>query len=88
MVLPFLDTGSRQTRNINAIGDLGEVLAEHGALFIVDGVSSIGSTEFYGDRWQVDIAITVSQKGLLCPPGLNLVSVSAKAWKPCFLKWS
>ena len=66
---------------LNPIGDLGEVVAEHGALFIVDGVSSIGSTEFYADRWHVDIAITASQKGLMCPPGLNLISVSEKAWK-------
>ncbi len=66
---------------LNSMGDLGEVVAEHGALFIVDGVSSIGSTEFYADRWHVDIGITASQKGLMCPPGLNVISVSEKAWK-------
>ena len=66
---------------LNPIGDLGEVVAKHGALLIVDGVSSIGSTEFCADRWHVDIGITASQKGLMCPPGLNVISVSEKAWK-------
>jgi len=66
---------------LNPIDDLGEIVAKHGALLIVDGVSSIGSTEFRADRWHVDIGITASQKGLMCPPGLNVISVSEKAWK-------
>ncbi len=66
---------------LNPIDELGEVVAKHGALLIVDGVSSIGSTEFCADRWHVDIGITASQKGLMCPPGLNVISVSEKAWK-------
>src|SRR5437899_1539400 len=32
------------------------------------------------DDWHVDILLTASQKALMCPPGIGLVSVGAKAW--------
>jgi aspartate aminotransferase-like enzyme len=32
------------------------------------------------DEWGVDIVVSASQKALMCPPGLGLASVSAKAW--------
>ncbi|MCX7644747.1 MAG: aminotransferase class V-fold PLP-dependent enzyme [Rhodobacteraceae bacterium] len=51
----------------------------HGALLLVDGVSSIGSMEFRMDDWGVDIAVTGSQKGFMLPPGLAILGVSAKA---------
>lgn len=53
--------------------------AGHPALLYVDGVSSIGSLEFRMDDWGVDLAITGSQKGLMLPPGLGILGVSAKA---------
>lgn len=51
----------------------------HGALLMVDGVSSIGSMEFRMDDWGVDIAVTGSQKGFMLPPGLAILGVSPKA---------
>src|SRR5438309_8664788 len=53
--------------------------AQHPALLYVDGVSSIGSIDFRMDEWNVDLAITGSQKGLMLPPGLGLVCASPKA---------
>jgi alanine-glyoxylate transaminase/serine-glyoxylate transaminase/serine-pyruvate transaminase len=55
--------------------------AGHGALLMVDGVSSIGSMEFRMDDWGVDIAVTGSQKGFMLPPGLAILGVSPKALK-------
>jgi alanine-glyoxylate transaminase/serine-glyoxylate transaminase/serine-pyruvate transaminase len=49
------------------------------ALLFVDGVSSIASINFQQDQWGVDLAVTGSQKGLMLPAGLSLLSVSAKA---------
>jgi alanine-glyoxylate transaminase/serine-glyoxylate transaminase/serine-pyruvate transaminase len=51
----------------------------HGALLFVDGVSSIGSIPFRMDEWGVDLAVTGSQKGLMCPAGLGILAVSEKA---------
>src|SRR5213593_2246016 len=53
--------------------------AQHPALLYVDGVSSIGSIDFRMDEWNVDLAITGSQKGLMLPAGLGLVCASPKA---------
>jgi len=49
------------------------------ALLIVDTVSSLASTEFRFDDWNVDVALTGSQKGLMLPPGLGLVCIGSRA---------
>ena len=51
----------------------------HDALLFVDGVSSIASIDFRMDDWGVDLAVTGSQKGLMCPAGLGILGVSPKA---------
>ncbi|MEL7175958.1 MAG: L-aspartate--glyoxylate aminotransferase BhcA [Pseudomonadota bacterium] len=53
--------------------------ADHPALLLVDGVSSIGSMDFRMDEWGVDIAVTGSQKGFMLPAGLAITAFSAKA---------
>ena len=53
--------------------------AGHKAMLFVDGVSSIGSLDFRMDDWGVDLAVTGSQKGLMCPAGLGILAVSEKA---------
>jgi len=50
----------------------------HDALLFVDGVSSVASLEFRMDDWGVDLAVTGSQKGLMCPAGLGILGVSPK----------
>jgi alanine-glyoxylate transaminase / serine-glyoxylate transaminase / serine-pyruvate transaminase len=51
----------------------------HDALLFVDGVSSIGSIPFEMDDWRIDLAITGSQKGLMCPAGLGILAASERA---------
>lgn len=63
----------------NPAKEVGRLAKKHDAVFIVDGISSIGGNEFLTDEWNVDIAITGSQKALAVPPGLAVVSVSPKA---------
>src|SRR5581483_7062446 len=53
--------------------------ARHPALLIVDTISSLGSIDFRQDEWEVDVAVTGSQKGLMLPPGLGFNAISAKA---------
>ncbi|MEM8795914.1 MAG: L-aspartate--glyoxylate aminotransferase BhcA, partial [Pseudomonadota bacterium] len=53
--------------------------ADHPALFMVDGVSSIASMDFRMDEWGVDLAVTGSQKGFMLPAGLAIVGISQKA---------
>ena len=63
----------------NPAKEVGRLAKKHDAVFIVDGISSIGGNEFFTDEWNVDIAITGSQKALAVPPGLAVVAVSPKA---------
>lgn len=58
----------------NAMNDAG-----HGAMLFVDGVSSIASIDFRMDEWGVDVAVAGSQKGFMCPPGLAIVAIGARA---------
>ena len=53
----------------------------HPALLIVDTVSSLASVDYRHDEWEVDVAVSGSQKGLMVPPGLGFNAVSEKALK-------
>ena len=53
--------------------------AGHPALFLVDTISSLASTDYRHDEWGVDVAIAGSQKGLMLPPGLGFNAVNEKA---------
>lgn len=58
---------------------LGQVVKDTKAILIVDAVSGLGVTELRTDEWFVDVVASASHKGLMLPPGLAFVSVSAKA---------
>ena len=53
--------------------------ANHPALLMVDGVSSIASMDFRMDEWGVDVAVTGSQKGFMLHTGMAVVAFSQKA---------
>jgi alanine-glyoxylate transaminase/serine-glyoxylate transaminase/serine-pyruvate transaminase len=53
--------------------------AGHPALFMVDTISSLGSTDYRHEEWQVDVTVGCSQKGLMLPPGLGFNAISEKA---------
>ncbi len=75
------------THNETATGvrsDIGAVraamdAADHPALLMVDGVSSVASMDFRMDEWGVDLAVTGSQKGFMMPAGLAICGISQKA---------
>src|SRR6185436_7770610 len=53
--------------------------AGHGALLLVDTISSLGSIDYRHDGWGVDVTVGCSQKGLMLPAGLGFNAVSEKA---------
>lgn len=65
---------------LNDIGSIGPLAKEHGALTIVDAVSSLGAVNLPVDEWDIDICVTVANKGLGAPPGISPLSVSPRAW--------
>src|ERR1043165_4069775 len=53
--------------------------ARHGALLMVDTISSLASIDYRHDEWGADVSVACSQKGLMLPPGLGMNAVSDKA---------
>jgi alanine-glyoxylate transaminase / serine-glyoxylate transaminase / serine-pyruvate transaminase len=53
--------------------------AGHPALFLVDTISSLASTDYRHDEWGVDVTIGGAQKGLMMPPGMSFNAISDKA---------
>ncbi len=58
---------------------IGALVKEHGALFILDCVTSLGGLPVQLDDWHVDATYSGTQKCLSCPPGLAPISFSDKA---------
>lgn len=73
-----VDTSSS---NRNEFAPLRAILDElgHPALLIADCIAAMGCDRFEMDAWGVDVALTGSQKGLMCPPGLGFVFFNDKA---------
>ena len=51
----------------------------HPALFYVDTISSLASTDYRHDEWKVDVTVGGAQKGLMLPPGMSFNAISDKA---------
>lgn len=58
---------------------LAEVARRHGALTIMDCVTSLAGTPVLVDAWGIDAAYSGSQKCLSCTPGLSPVTFSEAA---------
>lgn len=64
----------------NPLKELVALIKEHGALSVVDGVTSIGALECKMDEWGIDVLVSGSQKGFMIPPGLAFLAASDKAF--------
>jgi alanine-glyoxylate transaminase/serine-glyoxylate transaminase/serine-pyruvate transaminase len=61
--------------------DVGRLAKRHGALFMLDTVSSLAGLDVRTDEWGVDFNMTGSQKCLAAPLGMALVSISPAGWE-------
>ncbi|MEM7051471.1 MAG: alanine--glyoxylate aminotransferase family protein [Acidobacteriota bacterium] len=69
---------------MNPLEEIARVVREESdALLLVDAVSSLGGAPVEVDGWGLDVVVTGSQKALAVPPGLALVSLSARALERC-----
>ncbi len=69
------------TGMMNDVETVSKIRGRHPALLIVDTVSSMGAVDIPVDKWGLDVCLTASQKALMLPPGLAIISVSQKAWE-------
>src|SRR5436190_9023682 len=77
----LLTQSETSTGVVADIETLADSAREAGALVVVDAISSLGAIPLDTDAWGVDVAVSGSQKALMTPPGLALVSVSRAAWE-------
>lgn len=66
---------------IRDMGKIGNLCSSHGAFYVADAVSILGGDELPVDKWNIDICVTASQKGLAAPPGISPISISDRAKK-------
>jgi alanine-glyoxylate transaminase/serine-glyoxylate transaminase/serine-pyruvate transaminase len=59
--------------------EIAAAAANHGALTIMDAVTSLGGVPVLTDEWRIDAVYSGTQKCLSCPPGLSPVSFSQRA---------
>ncbi|MCG8405074.1 MAG: alanine--glyoxylate aminotransferase family protein [Phycisphaerales bacterium] len=69
------------TAAVSEAQGMAKVCRDHGALCLVDGITSIGTIPFKMDEWGIDVAVTGSQKAMMLPPGLGIIAVSDRAWE-------
>jgi len=60
--------------------EVARLAHEHGALFLLDGVSSLGGANLPMDAWEVDLAVSCNHKAIGAPIGHAYVAVSDRAW--------
>jgi pyridoxamine--pyruvate transaminase len=65
---------------LNPVAAIGPIARAHGAVTIVDAVSSFGGIELRPEEWQLDLVVAGPQKCLGGPPGMSLMAVSPQAW--------
>jgi len=79
----MLTHSETSTGVLNPIRELTAVCREShpDALIIADTITSLGAADFNLDEWDVDIAVSGSQKGFMLPPGLSFLALSDRAWQ-------
>ncbi|MDO5851251.1 MAG: alanine--glyoxylate aminotransferase family protein [Methanobacteriaceae archaeon] len=68
------------TAVVNPLKEVGNVLKDYDALFLVDTVSSLAGDDVKVDEYNVDACITGSQKCLAAPPGMAAITINDEAW--------
>jgi alanine-glyoxylate transaminase / serine-glyoxylate transaminase / serine-pyruvate transaminase len=64
---------------LQPLEEISRIVHEHGALFLVDTVTSLGGHPVKVDEWGIDACYSGTQKCLGIPPGLSPISFSDRA---------
>ena len=71
--------GETSTGICQPLENISKLTKEHGAMLMVDAVTTLGGTDLDVDKLSIDYAYSASQKCLGAPPGLSPVVVSDEA---------
>jgi pyridoxamine--pyruvate transaminase len=65
---------------LNPVKEIGEIARRHGALMLVDAVSSFGGMDIHPEDCKADVFVTGPGKCLGGVPGLTIMAVNDRAW--------
>jgi aspartate aminotransferase-like enzyme len=77
----FVTQSETSTGVVADVRALAAAAKDAGALVAVDAISSLGAVPCETDAWALDVVVTGSQKALMSPPGLAMISISDSAWE-------
>jgi len=80
VLLTHNETSTGVTSDLKTLAGLAR---SYDKLVVVDAISSIGCIDLRTDEWGCDVVVSASHKAYMVPPGLAMVSMSARAWKAC-----
>ena len=76
----FVQASESSTGAEHDVRSMAALVRETEALFVVDAITGLGTTELDIDGWGLDVVLSGSQKAFMIPPGLAFASLSQKAW--------
>jgi aspartate aminotransferase-like enzyme len=69
------------TATAHNISELGKIISQTKALFLVDAITALGAYPLPMDEYSIDGLVAGSQKAVMLPTGMSFVSFSEKAWR-------
>jgi len=79
VLVQICETSTGTVHDVKSIGEITKNLPD--CLLIADGITAYGVYDIPTDEWNIDVAITGSQKALMTPPGLAVISLNERALK-------
>jgi alanine-glyoxylate transaminase/serine-glyoxylate transaminase/serine-pyruvate transaminase len=76
LIITHVDTS---TGVINDVQGLSRIAQTYGTMVVVDGVCSVAGEALHMTDWDIDLALTASQKAVGVPPGLALMMARPRA---------
>lgn len=71
--------GETSTGILQPLEDISRIAHQHGALLLVDAVTSLAGCPLEVDAWGIDVCYSGTQKCLSAPPGMSPVTLSDAA---------
>ncbi len=69
---------------LNPISEIGRIVKDSNALFMVDAISSFGGAKIMFDEWNIDYLVSIGQKCLNAPQGMPIIAVSRRGMEEVF----
>lgn len=77
----LMQLSETSTGVLHPVREVAAITRARDVLLVADGISAVGLSPCPMDEWGIDCLLTGSQKGLMLPPGLALLALSARAWR-------